>query len=116
MKGSNALAERRKHPRIQLLAYGFNHECAIRKLDDSIQANLIDISPGGARLKLTGAGWNFDPARGDAISFNPGIQALPELCADIPAEIRWIREGEIGIFFQKELSLAVSDLQRFLTK
>ena len=116
MTGSNALAERRKHLRIQLLAYGFNHECAIHKLGDSIKAQLIDISSAGARLKLTGPAWNFDPGRGDVIAFNPGINGVPELSVDIKAEIRWVQEDEIGLSFKKELSLTASDLQRFLTR
>jgi len=116
MTGSKSLAERRKHPRIRLLAYGFNHKCALRKLGDAIQMHLIDISPGGARLKLTGPAWNFDPCQGDDVSFNPRIEQASELCADIPAEIRWVTEGEIGILFKKELSLTASDLQRFLTR
>ncbi len=115
MTDSGAMEDRRKHPRILLLAYGFNHKCVIRLGDGTTPAQLIDISPGGARIRLSEAGPRSALIRGVAVYFNAGIAAAC-LNEEIPAKIRWVQETELGLAFDQDLPLTASDLQRHLSK
>jgi len=113
--GSNDFGERRKHPRIQLQAYGFNHHCQMRVSDAPHAAQLIAIRPGGARIRLSGPAADFNPTRGEAVLFDARING-PGLGGEIRAVIRWVQGMEVGLAFERELALTASDLQRRLTK
>ncbi|WP_029897332.1 PilZ domain-containing protein [Desulfohalovibrio reitneri] len=110
--------ERRAHPRIILKAYGFQRECALRGVGDAdIPALLVDLSPGGARLRLKrhDAGHLFTV--GTSITLHSPLRVQNEefRLDGLGCTVRWTNAPEFGVQFASELPVGVGDLQRMLT-
>jgi hypothetical protein len=106
--------ERRKFTRIDLRAYACDHRCHIAKPQDTFDALLIDISPGGARLKMPEPLGGIPLARGELVTLDTKLRSARSALDSIQAEVRWVGEIDFGIQFVPELDLTAGDLQRLL--
>jgi len=106
--------ERRKFTRIAMRAYASEHHCGAAKGSLRLTVQLIDISPGGARLKLTSPLGGVPLARGDRITLDTGLQSARAPLDNLAGEVRWIGEIDFGVQFMPELDLTAGDLQRLL--
>ncbi|MEW5774071.1 MAG: PilZ domain-containing protein [Thermodesulfobacteriota bacterium] len=105
--------ERRSHPRITLKAFGFKHVSTFVRSGRRHQANLVDVSPGGARLALLD---DRPPiAVNDTLVVDLGFACSHEDLSAIPGKVRWAGNSDFGVSFDKELSLVSSDLQQLLS-
>jgi len=103
--------ERRQFGRLNLLAYGQGKTCTLEFDGTRCQAELIDISAGGARLR-----WNAPQGDGTM------KHAVFSLCGGsdggrlqgLASVIRWRHGLEIGIQFAHELDVPVSTLQKMV--
>ncbi|OIO05879.1 MAG: hypothetical protein AUJ49_00660 [Desulfovibrionaceae bacterium CG1_02_65_16] len=103
--------ERRQFGRLHLLAYGRGKTCTLALGGVVCQADLIDVSAGGARLR------HYPP---------PSLPAQRELVFSVPqlddggllqglaATVRWRNGDELGIQFEKNLDVGISALQRLI--
>lgn len=103
--------ERRSYIRVQLLAYGQGKRCTLEIAGVRHQADLIDISAGGARLKLM---QSLAASNAKTLLFSVLDVQDDGLLQKIPATTRWYTGQEIGIQFVQELDTAVTTLQRMV--
>ncbi len=108
---ATSFVDRRSTPRIVLRAYGNENTCLLR-VPDVISAQLIDVSPNGARLKCQSRA--YTPKAGQQVSLDLGFKNFPVETARISAEIRWHDGQEFGVLFHSPLDVTVSELQRAL--
>ena len=103
--------ERRHFGRLNLLAYGQNMKCTLELEGLRRQAELIDISAGGARLR-----WTSSPEepRGMSLVFSLSSTSDGGLLQGLSSVIRWTHGLEFGIQFVHELDVPVSTLQRMV--
>ncbi len=109
--------ERRKHLRISLKAYGFNHSCAVLFSGGKRTAQLIDITPGGARLRFEDT--SMPVLTGQPVEVLLELQSVDGIIPPgrpVPSQVRWTQERELGVQFKQELDCTVSDLQRLLDR
>jgi len=104
-------SERRQYTRFSLCAYGCDKACTVELGGSRLTADLVDISAGGARLKLSAP---LPELTGKELVFSVDSAPGGALLQKIPAEIRWRKGQEIGIKFGKELVIGLSDLQRLV--
>lgn len=103
-------SERRRHLRIILKAYASGCTCLYSKADEPPgRAQLVDISPGGARLRS-----ESPPAERTDILLDCSFLKQADITAPIPSVVRWVTGQDFGIAFTKELPLSTSDLQRIV--
>ncbi len=115
--------ERRTHPRIELKAFGFNHQCVVRDIPFAVtdpqkwgvEVTLIDISPGGARLRATQS-LPGDIAEMAPVALDPRFVFTPEFPSLLHGVVRWLHGNELGLQFVQELHYGASDLQELLGK
>jgi hypothetical protein len=107
--------ERRKFTRITMRAYAFEHHCGVAKGSLQLKVQLIDISPGGARLKLTAPLGGVPLARGDRVTLDTGLKSARGPLDNLASEVRWVGEIDFGVQFAPELDLTAGDLQRLFT-
>jgi len=109
----NALddSERRRHPRLILKAFGFQAACRYTAGAAGADAQLIDISPGGARLRTLGKEL---PDKGQSIVLDAMLPGAPVAMDRLAAKVCWTNAPEFGVAFTPELDLGVSDLQALL--
>lgn len=106
--------DRRRHPRVQIKAYGHNHVCQFQRFGRRHPASLVDISPGGARLALAD---DLPPiARGDALTLNTRLCSSLEDLEAVPSTVRWIQKNEFGVSFDRMLGLGIFELQQILAR
>lgn len=107
-------SERRKHSRLELKAYGFSHVCRLRTMFGVVNVHLIDISPGGARIRFmeTNA---VQLTVAASVELDTLISARDTALDGIHGQIRWMHGEECGLMFERELELAATDLQDLLT-
>ncbi len=105
--------DRRKHSRLELKAYGFRHVCRVQHGGRNLEVHLIDISPGGARIRfLNGA--DTRPAIQAAVYFDTMLNMNGVKLNGLGSSVRWVSGDECGLMFERELELAASDLQLLL--
>ncbi len=108
------LEERRSHPRLSLKAFGYNHVCGFVRSGRRHTANLVDVSPGGARLALMD---DRPPiAVNDPLTVDLALASSLEDLSAVPAKVRWTGTGDFGISFDRELGLGNPELQHLLAK
>jgi hypothetical protein len=113
-ESSEEFAERRNHPRLSLKAFGFNHVCAFVRSGRRHSANLVDVSPGGARLALMD---DRPPiAENDVLTVDLALASVLEDLSAVPARVRWTGVGDFGVSFDRELGLGNPELQLLLAK
>ena len=108
---------RRRLPRISLKAYGMKHYCKA-SLDGRIfSVELIDISPGGARVSAASADKVIaqQVEEGEVMNLEPNLPEHPDIPESMACVVRWKGEQEFGVEFEEELALGVSELQDILT-
>lgn len=104
--------ERRQFGRLNLLAYGQGKTCTLEFGGTRCQAELIDISAGGARLKWQGT--QGDPAVKQVVFSLCGGSDGGQL-QGLASVIRWRHGQELGIQFVHELEVPVSTLQKMVS-
>lgn len=101
-------SERRAYERIPLLAYARDKSCRLASGQDSFQASLVDISNGGARIRL---GNGSVLARGQALRFSLECGRSKGLLQEIESSVRWMAGLDLGIRFDTPLGLPLITLQ-----
>jgi rubredoxin len=74
---------------------------------------IVDISPRGARLRPD-EDMAVTVREGDRLLFNPQLQPFGELARYHPSVVRWVREDEFGIHFERALAMASGDIMRIV--
>ena len=101
--------ERRAAKRIQFSEDDALHRGHVQKPTSAAQVQIIDLSVLGARLRLTGEE-DFMVQKKDRLLFNAGLQPVGPLGVFHPATVRWVKDDEFGIAFQKPLFASAADL------
>lgn len=104
-------ADRRKYARVQLCAYGVGTVCIVMQGQKRCQLDLVDISSGGARLRVKDSLPEFVDNR-LSLSIH-GIKDNGRL-QNLVAQIRWRSDKELGVQFENQLDMPLSDLQRLV--
>jgi len=99
--------------RIVLKAFAFNHHGEILAKGARLQVSLIDISPGGARLRMLDSK-TPPPEVGETFACNIKLEGLGVESGAIPCRTSWREGSEFGVAFLHELATTVSDLQKKL--
>lgn len=100
-------SERRQFGRLNLLAHGRSKVCTLEFEGGARQANLIDISAGGARIRCT-------PALGaDVRKLLISVNNVNDkgLLQRLESSVRWRSEQECGLQFKTELEVGLRTLQ-----
>ncbi|MDO9082307.1 MAG: PilZ domain-containing protein [Humidesulfovibrio sp.] len=105
-------ADRRQYTRVQLCAYGIDKLCTALLGQERCTLELVDISEGGARLRLKSAG--PVSAENHLVLSVQGVKDNGRL-QNLTAHIRWRAGQELGVQFDPELGIAVSELQRLIS-
>lgn len=107
---TSSTIERRTH----LRAYAYGKICTVTTRGLKHRVDLIDISPGGSRLRFTASNV---PAldQNEVITLSCDDPSLSGLLNAISAEVRWKSPNEIGVRFLDELPMGTSDIQRLIT-
>ena len=104
-------AERRQYPRIVLKAYARGCSCRFSGADGVPRtAQLVDISPGGARLRAE----TTPPDEKTSLNLDCGFLKDAALPTPLPGMVRWATGREFGVAFDPLLPLSTSDLQRMI--
>jgi hypothetical protein len=104
-------SERRQFGRLNLLAYGIGKQCDLLMGEMACMAELIDISAGGARLRLHAP---LAVEGGRKLVFSVQNVSDKGALQRIASTVRWQSGLEIGLRFDNELRLAVSALQKLI--
>lgn len=104
--------ERRRHPRITLKAFGLNHVCEIQLDHRVLEARVVDLSPGGARLRLENTA--TPPSKGQKLILDARFKNVPPEEARHAGTVCWVGGDECGVAFDSDLPFGVSDLQTLL--
>lgn len=94
-------------------AYAYGLSCTVSTEQKEYQVDLIDICPGGSRLRF------LEPVapgikQFDLLKLTCSAAALSELLNGVSAEVRWVKDSEIGVLFLQDLPTATSDIQRMI--
>lgn len=100
--------ERRQFGRVHLLAHGRGKTCTISAQGVGRKADLIDISAGGARLKLSPPPLDPGAAR---LVFSVCELEDCGLLQNLSATVQWRNGLEVGLQFRPELNASVRELQ-----
>lgn len=103
--------ERRAYTRIQLRAYACDKTCLLVIKGRHVTACLVDLSAGGARLRLPEA---VELPRGQELAFSLNKASDGGLLQNLNATVRWQSEKDIGIQFDTVLEVGVSTLQNLI--
>jgi len=104
-------SERRQYARVQLCAYGVDTVCCIKHGQQCYRLDLVDLSSGGARLKMKEPLPDFT-VKALVLSVT-GVKDDGRL-QNLSAQVRWRSGQEIGVQFENQLNLPVSELQRLI--
>jgi len=104
--------ERRQYARIQLCAYGIDTVCVVVQGARRCKLSLVDISSGGARLKVL----EPVPEFGDS-PLTLSVQGVHDggRLQNLSAMIRWKAGQEIGVQFLQPVDMALSELQGLIS-
>lgn len=105
-------AERRKYTRVQLCAYGVDKVCIAIMGQQRCRMDLVDISAGGARLKVQTP---LPEPVGTLLSLSVQGVADSGRLQNLSAQIRWRSGQELGIQFGTQLDIALAELQRIVS-
>lgn len=104
--------ERRQYARVHLRAYGAGKDCDVVLGAERRTMDLVDISPGGARVRLSGL---LPEKAGPEVSLSVCSVQDDGRLQNLSATIRWLGSQEMGIEFEQELQASRSDLQRLVS-
>ncbi|EHJ49641.1 type IV pilus assembly PilZ [Solidesulfovibrio carbinoliphilus subsp. oakridgensis] len=74
---------------------------------------IVDISPRGAKLR-SDEEMPVVVREGERLLFNPQLQPFGELARYHPSIVRWIRDGDFGVHFERPLAMASVDIMRIV--
>ena len=103
--------DRRLYARVQLCAYGVDTVCIVIQGQERCHLDLVDLSTGGARLKLKELAPKFNDKR-LTLSVH-GVKDGGRL-QNLSAQIRWQSEQEIGVQFDIPLDMTITELQSLI--
>lgn len=103
--------ERRAYVRIHPRAYACEKTCTLLVEGKTVTACLVDLSAGGARLKLSMA---LEGPKDQAIVFTLDDVPHKGRFSALPSRVRWRNGVEIGIQFDAPLDMGVSTLQKLI--
>jgi hypothetical protein len=101
--------ERREAPRVMVSENTLLHRGRIQAKAFCAEVSILDIGPGGAKLRL-------DPdipnplSVGERLLFNALLQPFGELSRYLPGAIRWEKGQAFGLAFAHPLSLPADDI------
>lgn len=98
---ADRMEDRREHFRINLVADEYDYPCRIRYGEHEYKARLLDVSTGGARLRVYGGGADLGGA-GRGMYLHATINE-PGHLQNIPYHTRWYRGNEMGVEFEPPL-------------
>jgi hypothetical protein len=104
--------ERRQFGRVHLLAHGSGKTCTITVQGVGRKADLIDISAGGARLKLPPPPLDPGAAR---LVFSACEIEDGGLLQNLSATVQWRNGFEVGLQFRPELNASLRVLQNLVS-
>lgn len=108
---NDTFEDRRRHPRIVLKAYARGCPCHFSQAGEQARtAQLVDISPGGARLRAEAE----PPGEKTSLSLDCGFLKDARLPTPLQGVVRWTNQREFGVAFDPLLPLSTSDLQRMI--
>lgn len=99
--------------RVVLKAYAYNHSGEIIAKGERLRVSLIDITPGGARLRMQDANTRV-PEVGETFACNIRLDELGVESGEIPCKTSWCDGLEFGVAFLKTLKTTVTELQKKL--
>ncbi len=107
--------DRRSHTRLILKAFGFEHFCTLRARSDGAPrtARLIDVSRGGARCRLENGTTVL--SHGEAVILESGLAHRGFTLTGLAAIVRWAADDYVGLQFEQELPIGVTELQQMLS-
>ena len=85
---------------------------AIRSYYGVFEVHLIDISPGGARIRLVAPKGPLP--EGAVVHFDTMLSMNGLSLNGLRSSVRWVHGEECGLMFEQELDVASSDLQVLL--
>ncbi len=103
--------DRRLYARVQLCAYGVDTVCVVMHGQERCHLDLVDISSGGARLKVKDSLPEF-PDNRLKLSVH-GVKDSGRL-QNLAAQIRWRSGQEVGVQFDTLLDMTLTELQRLV--
>jgi hypothetical protein len=106
---TSAITDRRIH----LRAYAYGKICTVNIRGVQHQVDLVDISPGGSRLRFS-ADTLPDMSENEVLSLSCTDPSLEGLLNALSAEVRWRSAREIGVRFLDELPMTTPDIQRLI--
>ena len=104
-------AERRQYARVSANAYSCGKICALDFGEVRPQAELVDISAGGARLRLQA---ELPKQAGAELTLSVSTVDDKGLLQNLQAKICWHSGQDVGVKFMSELKVGLSDLQRMV--
>lgn len=108
--------ERRDYERIVISQDASYHTCTILKGKVTHEANLIDISPAGARFRLPELTNVLYLQLEDLVQFNARINQVRGLSEPRPAVVRWFKGRDYGVKFQTPAKVSSEDLRLILRR
>jgi len=106
--------DRRDLERILISPDASYHPCTIQKGKVTHEANLIDISPAGARFRFSEVSNVLFLQLEDKVLFNPLLFEVEELSLPRPAVIRWFKRRDYGVKFDTPVNMTSEVLRRML--
>lgn len=100
-------SERRQYGRLNLLAHGRGRVCTLEFEGGPWQAELIDISAGGARIRCA----TVLGAEVRRLVFSVNSVDDKGLLQRLESSIRWRNEHECGLQFETQLEVGLHTLQ-----
>ncbi len=100
--------DRRLYARISLCAYGVDTVCVVKHGQERFHLDLVDLSSGGARLKMKDTESQITDKR--LVLSVHGVKDGGRL-QNLPAQVRWQSGREIGVQFDIPLEMALTELQ-----
>jgi hypothetical protein len=116
MQTTPCIEDRRQSVRIMLKAYGFTHRCELQRSSQLAPVELIDVSSGGARLRIADHLTQEPLAMFEQCQINLNLQTVGVSLGFISCEVRWLMEMEFGVKFAAPLGLSIGELQRLLER
>lgn len=106
------VTERRAYVRIHLRAYACDKTCTLVLNGRRLTACLVDLSVGGARLRLQEP---LGAPKDQVLAFSMDNTKDGGLLQNLTANVRWQSDREIGIQFETALEVGVSALQKLVS-
>jgi chromosome segregation ATPase len=109
-----AREERRRYQRFQTKVYGRERPVTIIAGQSRLQGQLVDICSGGMRVALGDP--SRTPSEGTSLRIDTDLKYNGFALTGWTGEVRWSRDGQIGIEFVETLPLGNHEMQNMLAR